>query len=100
MTGLLAADGFKVAEKRVGHSLRKVRPDYHQKRSTCTHSQINPVPYTSNYFGEKLHVDQNEKLVMFGVTHACAVDGYSGMVVGFVTMPLKNNITIYQELYM
>jgi len=100
MTGLLAADGYKVAEKRVGYSLMKVCPDYHRKRSMCTHVQINPIPYVANYFGEKLHIDQNEKLMMFGVTHVCAVDGHSGMVVGFVTMPVKNNVTIYQELYM
>lgn len=43
------------------------------------------------YFGEKLHIDQNEKMVMFGVTHVCAVDGYSGKIVGFVSMPVKNN---------
>ena len=35
-------------------------------------------------------IDQNEKLVMFGVTHVCAVNGFSGKVVGFVTMPVKN----------
>ena len=28
-------------------------------------------------------MDQNEKLVMFGCTHAGAVDGYSEMIVGF-----------------
>lgn len=27
------------------------------------------------------------KLVLFGVTHICAIDGFSGMIVGFVTMP-------------
>ena len=32
---------------------------------------------------------------MFGVTHACAIDGYSGKIVGFITMPVKNNIEIY-----
>ena len=99
MTGLLASDGYRVAEKRVGYSLRKVHPDYHMERSTCIR-KLNPIPYYARYFGEKLHIDQNEKMVMFGVTHVCAVDGYSGMIVGFVTMPLKNNVTIYQELYM
>ena len=65
----------------------------------CPYSvQPNTVP--CKYFGEKLHVDQNEKLVKFGVTHVCAVDGYSGMVVGFVSMPLKNNVIIYEDLYM
>ena len=36
---------------------------------------------------------------MFGVTHVCAVDGHSGRIVGFVMMPIKNNITIYECLY-
>lgn len=47
----------------------------------------------------KVHIDQNEKLVMFGVTHVCAVDGYSGKIVGFATMTKKNNILIYEHLY-
>ena len=49
------------------------------------------------FFGEQLHIDQNEQ---FGVTHVCAVDGFSGMIVGFVTMPIKNNRIIYESLYM
>ncbi|CAG2250686.1 unnamed protein product [Mytilus edulis] len=38
---------------------------------------FNPVPYQADHFGHKIHLDQNEKLVMFGVTHVIAVDGYS-----------------------
>uniref|UniRef100_A0A1X7TBU0 Uncharacterized protein n=1 Tax=Amphimedon queenslandica TaxID=400682 RepID=A0A1X7TBU0_AMPQE len=34
-------------------------------------------------FGHKLHLDQKEKLVMFGVTHVLGVDGYSGLIVSF-----------------
>ena len=90
MTGLLAAEGFKVAEKRIGTSLRKVCLTYHSRRSTRTQMLLNPVPYSAKYFGEKLHIDQNEKLVLFGMTHVCAVNGYSGMIVGFATMPIKN----------
>ena len=58
----------------------------------------NPVPYHADYFGHKLHIDQNEELVMFGVTHVCAVDGFSGKVVGFITMPVKNNDEVYAHL--
>ena len=54
----------------------------------------NPIPYSSKYFGHKVHIDQNEKLVLFGVTHVCAVDGYSGMIVGFATFLVKNNAII------
>lgn len=100
MTGLLSAEGFRVAEKRVGTSLKRVCPTFHSQRVTNTQKRTNPVPYFARYVGEKLHIDQNEKLVMFGVTHICAVDGYSGMIVGFVTMPTKNNVLIYEELYL
>ncbi len=64
---------------------------------------MNPIPYfAADYFGHKLHVDQNEKLVMYGVTHVCARDGYSGKIVAFVTMPIKNtlrSIRIYSGKY-
>jgi hypothetical protein len=38
---------------------------------------------------------------MYGVTHICAIDGYSGKVVEFVSMrmPVKNNIEIYNHLF-
>lgn len=49
--------------------------------------------------GHKIHIDQNEKLVMFGVTHILAVDGYSSKVVAHTTMPVKNNLRIYEEVY-
>lgn len=100
MTGLLASEGVRACQLRVGQSLQRVNPGHHQRRLTRTYRLTNPVSYRSEYFGEKLHIDQNEKLVMFGVTHVCAVDGHSGRIVGFVTMPIKNNITIYSSLYM
>lgn len=37
---------------------------------------LNPVPYNAEYVGFKLHMDQNEKLCMFGVTHEIAIDGF------------------------
>ena len=36
---------------------------------------------------------------MYGVTHVLAVDGYSRKLVGFITMPRKNPITIYNTLF-
>lgn len=38
---------------------------------------LNPVPYSAVYMGHKVHIDQNEKLVMFRVTHVLTVDGFS-----------------------
>ena len=49
-------------------------------------------------FGHKLHVDQNEKLVDFGVTHVAAIDGYSRYVVSYQVMPVKNNLIIYEDI--
>ena len=43
-------------------------------------------------------MDQNEKLVMYGVVHVVAVDGFSRKVVGFASMPCKNAITIYGKI--
>ena len=61
--------------------------------------QFNPECYEAYYFGHKVHLDQNEKLAMFGVTHAIAVDGYSRRIVGHASMPVKNNLIIYEEVY-
>ena len=99
MTGLLASQGLRVSQQRVGESLRRMNPTYHHARRTATAKKINPVPYRADHFGHKLHIDQNEKLVMYGVTHICAVDGFSGKIVGFVTMPVKNNIEIYTHFF-
>ena len=96
--GLLASEGVKVSEKKVAKALQAVCVAYHQARTNKTHRSINPVPYSATYFGQKLHIDQNEKLVMFGVTHICAVDGYSGKILSFVTIPIKNHVEIYQHM--
>ena len=60
---------------------------------------LNPIPYHAEYFGHKLHMDQNEKLNMFGATHVLAVDGFSSKVVAWATMPVKNNLLIYDKVY-
>lgn len=61
--------------------------------------RTNPRLYHADYYGEKLHLDQNEKLNMYGVTYVLARDGYSGKITAGAVMPLKNNITIYDEVY-
>lgn len=58
----------------------------------AANSMLDPLPYRVNHFGEKLHLDQNEKCVMFGITHVVAVDGYSRKIVGLITIPKKNPI--------
>jgi hypothetical protein len=53
----------------------------------------------SKYYGHKLHLDQNEKIAEFGVTHVVAVDGFSSRIVKLATMPVKNNQIIYNDVY-
>jgi len=99
MKGLLAAKGVKTGQRQISAVLPAINPTYHHARQTRTARQINPTPYHASYFGHKLHVDQNEKLVMFGVTHICAIDGYSGKVFGFASMPVKNNTLESTSIY-
>ncbi len=99
MTGLLASQALRASQHRVGETLRRMNPTYHQARRTSTAKKLNPVPYRADYFGHKVNIDQNEKLVMFRVTHICAVDGFSGKIVGFVTMPVKNNVQIFTHFF-
>ena len=60
---------------------------------------MNPVPYFADYFGHRVLIDHNEKVVMYFVIHVCARDGLSGKIDGFVTMPVKNNLEIYNHLF-
>ncbi|XP_013421241.1 uncharacterized protein LOC106181414 [Lingula anatina] len=96
MTGYLRSKGIKAGETRVGKVLREENPN-HQRRQVS--KNLNPIPYQAAYFRHKMHIDQNEKLVMFGVTHVLARDGFSGKIVSHATMAVKNNLTIYEEVY-
>ena len=100
MTGLLHSQGWRVGENRVAKALKEAHPSYHQSRKTESYRLMNPLPYIAHYFGHKIHVDQNEKLVMFGATHILAVDGYSGMIISLVTMPIKNCSLIYEHVFL
>lgn len=97
MKGYLTATGVYVAENRIGLSLKRIDPNHHFQRATLTEFQTNPRPYTASH---KIHVDQNEKMVMFGVTHVLAIDGYSGRIVSAALMPIKNFVYIYEHVYM
>ena len=70
---------------------------YSQARRNSTARLENPKTYRADYFGHKLHCDQNEKLVMFGVTHCCAIDGYSKKIVGLITTPVINHTVIFES---
>lgn len=57
------------------------------------------MPYNADYFGHKLHLDQNEKLVMYRCTTVFAVDGFSSMVMAAASMPVKNSVEIYCSVF-
>ena len=59
-------------------------------RRRISNQATNVHPYVANCFGEKLHLDQNEKLSMFGAVHVISVDGYSRTICGLITIPRKN----------
>ena len=78
VNGYMASCGITAGDKRVGRALSVVSPLYQAQRNSNTARQTNPFPYHADYFGHKLHMDQNEKLVMYGLAEVSACDGYSG----------------------
>ena len=98
MQGLLRSHGIEVSQSRIAGALRRVAPILYRARRIDIYRMLNPILYNASYFGQKLHLDQNEKIVMYGVTHILAVDGYSRKIVGLITLPVKNAIAIYDLL--
>ena len=88
-----------VSQRRVGSALSVVSPFYHSQRQNDTARLTNPIPYRADYFGHKMHIDQNEKLVMYGCTHVVAIDGHSRFVLAGTTMPIKHNGKIYEDVF-
>ena len=88
-----------IVEERVGATLKNTFPRNAEARRQSTNRAVNPIPYRADYFGHKLHSNQNEKLGMYGVTNVAAIDGHSRMIVPWNTMPVKNNLIIYSEVY-
>ena len=99
LNGKLESQNVRAHDKRISASLKRVTPEYHQQRVQLTARLMNPVPYNAAYFGHKIHLDQNEKLVMYGCTSILAVDGYSRHILAIVSMPVKNNVEIYKCVY-
>lgn len=100
MTGYLRhSRGLRLGVNKVGNVLKQVNPQHHRERQTATTRHLNPVPYFAEYFGHKLHLDQNEKLVRYGVTEVVSVDGYSSFITAKSVMALKNNIIIYRDVF-
>ena len=98
MTGLLRSQGIVVGENRVARSMQRVAPAAQIGRRQRARRHLNPPPYTARFFGDKVHFDHNEKLAMYGVTHVLAIDEFCRKIVGMITIPVKNPISIYGAL--
>ena len=81
MHGLLASQGIHASQARLATAMQLLAPIQYAARRRNTQRMLNPFPYCASYYGEKLHLDQNEKCVMFGVTHVLAIDGDSRKIV-------------------
>ena len=68
--------GVSVGKNRIGIALSRVTPHYHQRRKSNTARITSPKSHTAIYFGNNLHLDQNEKLEMYGVTNVAGIDGH------------------------
>ena len=86
--------GLSVGQNQVANALATVCPRNRQQKRKGTF----PVPYRADCFGHKMNFDQNEKLVMYGVTHVIAIDGHSRFITIY-TMPVKNNVVVYEEVF-
>ena len=99
MTGRLRSMGVSKSERKVGNALKKICPSTQAERRIQARRLFNPKVYKEDYFGHKLHVDQHEKLVMYGVIHVVVRDGCSGMITGYTTMIIKRNLAIYKKMF-
>ena len=70
--------------------LAEVCSQHHAQRKTNTAKFFNLF---------KRHMDQNEKLVVYRVKHILAIDCHSRFIVAFLTMSIKNDAIIYDEVY-
>ena len=92
MTGRLRSMGVSILERKVGNALKKICPSTQAERCMQAGRSFYLKVYKADYSGHKLHVDQNEKLLMYGVTHVVARNGYFGIITGYTTMTIKINL--------
>ena len=84
--------GVMKAKGKIGKILGQINPEAQRKRQNVAGHLLNPKTYIAEYFGHKIHYNQNEKLGMFGVFHVCPRDGFSGKIVGHATMARKKQL--------
>ena len=96
LKGYMLSKGNAISERHLRLAIPQVAPIQHRQRQLGQVDCNNPHLYHANYYGEKIHLDQNEKLCLY----VLARDGYSGRITAGVVMSQKNKITIYDEVYL
>ena len=100
LTGSLRSNEYSFGERQVGQVLQSINSVASNQRKVKAGRSFNPRVYSAEYFSHKIHFDQNEKLGMYGTVHVCARDWYSGMIVMFATIPIKNCLTTNDQIYL
>ena len=100
LSGSLRSNGYSFGERQVGRALQSIKFVPSSQRKVKAGRSLNPRVYSAEYFGHKIHYDQNKKMRMHGAVHVCARDGFSGMIVEFATMAIKNCLTIHDQTYL
>ena len=95
----LRGTGVNVSQRRIARLQRQIAPNAYHARRRDVVRQLNPIPYRAPFFGYKGHMDQNEKMEMYGCTHVAFIDGCSRYICKFITIPKKNPILIYEHLF-
>ena len=95
LTGTLRSAGINVAEYRVAQAMIIADPENHLLRVQDGQKRFNPVPYNAKYFGHKLHVDLNEKLVDYNCLIIGCIDGYCGFLLEIICIHRKNCLDVY-----
>ena len=83
--------GLPSGVNKVGQALKWFNPHQnHSERQASATRHLNPIPYYAEYFWHKLYLDQNEKLIWYGVTEVIAVNGYSSFITAKAGWLLKD----------
>ena len=98
MNGYLKSKGISVGERKTMQQMQTISPTAVELRRSGVRVK-NPQPYTANHYGHKLHFDQNEKLLQFGVFHAACIDGFSSKIIRHIILHQKNPILLYDKLF-
>ncbi len=59
---------IRISERKLRRLMPVISRNGHSSRQMSAYELRNPSIYVARYFGHKLHLDQNEKLAMYGVT--------------------------------